>query len=56
MVTNTNTYRCNKECPIHKHCFIVKLKDPLPIPVTVLLKCKVSKLDVEVTIGPDQPP
>lgn len=50
------TYRCNRNCPIRKNCFIIKLKEPLPTPVTVLFKCKATKSDVEVTIGPDQPP
>lgn len=50
------TYRCNLKCPIRKNCFIIKMKNPLIVSLTVLHKCAAKKADVEITIGPVRPP
>lgn len=49
-------YKCPKQCPIHKHCFVIKLEDQLKQPLTVLLKCVAQKGDIKVEIGGERPP
>lgn len=48
--------RCMRPCSIGKHCFVVKLKEMPPIPITVMHKCAKSKQDVEIVIGGNRPP
>ncbi len=50
-MAESKVYRCDKPCPIGKHCFIVKLADSLEMPITVLQKCPAKKgEDIEITI------
>ena len=44
-------YRCPRFCPIHKHCFVVKLAREPKQPVVVLKKCEPLKKDLEIEIG-----
>lgn len=46
-------YHCNRKCPINKRCFIIKLAEPLKEPITVLQKCKATKVDIKITVGDD---
>ena len=55
-MSNERVYRCNLQCPIRKHCFIIKLKEPVTTPLVVLHKCEATKRDVEITIGDPRPP
>lgn len=48
-------YKCPKECPIHKHCFVIKLAQPLKEPLPVLYKCCAAKEDILITIGKRPP-
>ncbi len=51
------TYRCPVDCPIHKRCFVIKLKHPLKEPLHVLQKCLAKKgADIEISIYPERPP
>ena len=36
-------YKCPKKCNINKHCFIIKLKEPLREKATVMFKCPAVK-------------
>ena len=56
MNNNGYIYKCPLQCPIHKHCFVIKLEERLTQPLKVLLKCAASKGDVKVEIGGDRPP
>ena len=50
------TYRCPRNCPINKKCFILKSKNELPSSLTVLVKCPNEKgKDIEVEIGKTKP-
>jgi hypothetical protein len=50
-------YNCPVKCPIHKHCFIIKLENKLEQPLTVLKKCDAEKgRDILVKIGGELPP
>lgn len=51
------TYRCYKDCPLHKHCFVIKVRDPLTHELTVYQKCPAEKgKDIELTFGKERPP
>lgn len=39
-------YKCPKKCNINKHCFIIKLKEPLREKATVMFKCPAVKKDI----------
>ncbi len=50
------TYRCTKNCPINKHCFVIKTKEKLKEEVVVLVKCVNEKgKDIEIKIGESPP-
>ncbi|WP_301956680.1 hypothetical protein [uncultured Dialister sp.] len=50
-------YRCTQKCPIHKHCFILKVPIQLKEPLLILLKCKANNgKDIPVIIGNKSPP
>lgn len=55
-MSNEIIYRCNKECPINKKCFIIKLTQPLKEKVSVLHKCQAFKKDITIEIGGTRPP
>ena len=50
------TYRCPKECPIGKHCFVIKVTEAIKEPMTVLQKCPERKTDIIINIGGSIPP
>lgn len=55
METST-IYRCNKKCPLNKHCFVLKVPGQLKQPLPVLVKCVAAKgKDVPIVIG-ERPP
>lgn len=56
MDTNGYIYKCPLQCPIHKHCFVIKLEERLTQPLKVLLKCAASRDDIKVEIGGERPP
>lgn len=56
MDSNGYIYKCPLQCPIHKHCFVIKLEERLTQPLKVLLKCAAYKDDVKVEIGGERPP
>lgn len=56
MTTKSYVYRCPLRCPIHKHCFVIKLAEPLSIPLTVFQKCVAKKRDIEIKIGEEHQP
>lgn len=56
MNNNGYIYKCPLQCPIHKHCFVIKVEKRLTQPLKVLLKCAVRKGDVKVEIGGERPP
>ncbi len=56
MNDNGYIYKCPLQCPIGKHCFVIKLTERLAHPLTVLLKCAAKKDDIEIKIGSDHPP
>ena len=43
-------YRCSKECPIGKRCFVIKVKDKIKLPMQVLFKCKAQKREILLKI------
>lgn len=54
-------YNCPRQCPIRKHCFIIKTEQELERPISVLKKCEAEKgRDIKVVIGAarsrDKPP
>lgn len=49
-------YKCTKKCAINKHCFIIKLREPLREKATVMFKCPAVKKDILIEIGGDKPP
>ncbi len=54
---NTETvYRCNRLCPIGKHCFIIKVKGEIKEPICVHHKCPAEKHDIPINIGGDRMP
>lgn len=56
MNTDKYVYRCPLRCPIHKHCFVIKLEEHPSQPLKVLLKCAARKGDVRIEIGGERPP
>jgi len=45
-------YHCTTNCPIGKHCFIIKLENKLSQPLTVLKKCDAKQgRDIKIKIG-----
>ena len=54
---NETIYRCTKQCPINKKCFILKVKTPLEEPIEILLKCAARHgKDISIVIGDKLPP
>jgi len=49
-------YRCKKECPIGKNCFILKVEEHIKEPIKVLHKCPAEKKDIPIQIGGERPP
>ena len=49
-------YKCTKKCAINKHCFIIKLREPLREKATVMFKCPAVKKDILIEIGGDKSP
>lgn len=50
-------YRCTFECPIRKHCFIIKTDKPLSAPLLIYQKCIAAHgQDIQIIIGDDKPP
>jgi len=50
-------YRCPKECPIHKQCFVLKSAAQIEEPIHVLQKCPAEhNNDILITIGGQRPP
>ena len=50
-------YRCNRNCPLHKRCFVIKVKAPLTQELTVYQKCEAKKgKDIELKLGKERPP
>ncbi len=50
-------YNCPEQCPIKKHCFIIKVEYPLKERVVVLKKCDAQKgKDIRVAIGGEHSP
>ena len=56
MVNKSYTYRCPMHCPINKHCFIIKLEEPLTQSLKVLKKCIAKKADIKIIFEVGQPP
>lgn len=57
MMEQGTTYRCYKDCPLHKRCFVIKVRDPLTHELTVYQKCPAEKgRDIELTFGKERPP
>lgn len=56
MIQTETIYRCTKECPIRKHCFIIKTAMPLASPIVALVKCPAVRKDIRVIIGSSRPP
>lgn len=51
------SYYCPTECPINKHCFILKTESELHESVVVLKKCIAEKgNDIRIKIGEDDTP
>ena len=36
-------YRCSKECPINKKCFVIKVSEPIKQFLKIKYKCKAYK-------------
>lgn len=49
-------YRCTKNCPYRKKCFILKVQEQIKEPIKVLQKCPVEKKDILISIGGERPP
>lgn len=50
-------YRCYKDCPLHKRCFVIKVKKPLLHELTVYQKCEAKKgKDIVLKFGKERPP
>ncbi len=53
---NSYIYKCPKQCPINKKCFVLKTPDILRQPLKVLQKCPaVNGQDILIAIG-NKPP
>ena len=39
-------YRCSKECPINKKCFVIKVSELIKQPLIIKYKCKAYKRDI----------
>ena len=50
------TYRCPRQCKIHKKCFILKTETSVKQPIAVLHKCLAEKKDIRIIIGGERPP
>lgn len=44
----TTTYRCQRECPIGKSCYICKVNRKLPDDTEFLVKCQYFKHDIQI--------
>ena len=54
---NGYIYKCPKQCPIRKNCFILKTEKPLPERIIVYVKCLANKKqDIRIEIGGPRPP
>ena len=51
MKNSEYTYRCERKCPIGKHCFVIKVTEEIREPLTVLQKCPARKTDIRFNIG-----
>lgn len=49
-MTKEYIYRCSRECPIGKKCFVIKVGDKIIHPLRVMQKCKAYKSDIILTI------
>lgn len=49
-------YKCPLQCPINKHCFVIKLEERPVSPLKVLQKCPAEKKDIKIEIGGERPP
>jgi hypothetical protein len=56
MKSNGYIYCCPLQCPIKKHCFVIKLEKELTEPLSVLFKCNAQKGDIKINIGGEHPP
>ena len=45
-----SVYRCTKDCPWHKHCFVCKVQGEASGDVVILHKCEITKEDIPVRI------
>lgn len=44
-------YRCPRECPWKKKCFVCKVQGDVPVDIVILHKCEVSKEEIPVHLG-----
>ena len=56
MQTNNTIYRCDRKCPIHKNCFLLKVEQPIKTPIVILHKCLAEKRDIRIQVGGERPP
>jgi len=47
---NEIIYRCPKNCPWNKHCFVCKLQGEVSGDVVIIHKCEVTKEDIPIRI------
>ena len=45
-----SVYRCTKDCPWNKHCFVCKVQGEISGDVIILHKCEITKEDIPVRI------
>ncbi len=50
-MNNDYVYRCSKQCPIRKKCFVIKVKDLITQPLQVMYKCKACKREILISIN-----
>jgi len=43
-------YRCSKECPINKKCFVIKVEEIITQPLKIKQKCRAYKKDIVIKI------
>jgi hypothetical protein len=51
MADKSFTYRCTKECPWNKHCFVIKTSCEIQEEIPVIHKCKVTGKEIAIHIG-----
>ena len=47
---NDYIYRCSKDCPINKKCFVIKVSDIITQPLQIKYKCKAYRRDILIKI------